>query len=616
MKRRLGIPRGALLCIWLAIPALATALVEPAGVIVTAGQVQALGAAGWLEDTAGRERLEEIQRRDAEFRPLQELIGRPAHPHSVFWLRYAIESTSAAPQRLFLHLDQRHITDAALFVTVAGRLVGSEWTGARIPVHVRPVPGSLLALPFDLPARSKAVLYLRMTADGLSAATQIRIVDEATLATLRGQELWRNGILVGVFGTLFMVNLVLWGQRRRHRYGLFLLLLIDAYAGLSAYNGFGPAYLYPETTWPQQQGVPMVLGAAAALLPLFTRAFLGTAQTPFVDRLLRRMAIPGLLMAAAAPILASSWGLSIGMLLVCGVSLLIATVAWRMWRHGMPAARFLVVAQLLVALTMLHQGLMNRGLLAWGATSADAAAIGIVAVMLLFSIALADRHGFEQRDAARHEAAVRAAFEQHREELERVAAQRAAELEQARNHAEYLATTDTLTGFHNRRSLLPLLAREVEIARRSKEPLSLIAFDIDHFKRLNGEFGASETDRILQEVAAAVRGTLRGPDLLGRFSGEEFVLVLRDTPAEIARDIAERLRIRIAGSVHVGPDARIVTASFGIATMGSNLETVDELLRRATRGIDRAKNRGRNRVELMEPEAEPGAGQALPEAGG
>jgi diguanylate cyclase (GGDEF)-like protein len=592
-----------------------TVLAESAGVVVVAGQAHALDPAGWLEDTAGRARLEEIQRRDADFRPLQELAGKPAHPRSVFWLRYAIESTSAAPQRLFLHLDQQHIADAALFVTVAGRLISSEWTGERIPARVRPVSGSILALPFDLPARSSAVLYLRITADGLPSAAKTRIVDEATLANLRGHELWRNGILVGVFGTLLVVNLVLWGLRRRHRYGLFLLLLIDAYAGLSAYNGFGPAYLYPALTWPQRQGVPMALGAAALLLPLFTRAFLGTAQTPFVDRVLRWMSIPGLVMVVVASILSSSWGLSIGMLLLFGMALLIATVAWRMWRHGMPAARVLVVAHLLVALTMLHQGLMNRGLLAWELASADAAAIGIVAVMLLLSIALADRHGFEQRDAARHEAAIRAAFEQHRGELERVAAQRAAELEQARNHAEYLATTDPLTGFHNRRSLLPLLAREVEIARRSKEPLSLIAFDIDHFKRLNGEFGTGETDRILQEVAAAVRGTLRGPDLLGRFSGEEFVLVLRDTSAETARDIAERLRVRIAGSVHIGPDARIVTASFGVATMGSSLDTVDDLLRMATRGIDRAKSRGRNRVEPMEPEGDPGAGQPLPQRG-
>jgi diguanylate cyclase (GGDEF)-like protein len=204
--------------------------------------------------------------------------------------------------------------------------------------------------------------------------------------------------------------------------------------------------------------------------------------------------------------------------------------------------------------------------------------------------------------ARRSAAGARRAFEQRREELERAVEQRTAELQQARNHAEYLSTTDPLTGIFNRRGLLPLLAREVELAQRSRQPLSLIAFDVDYFKRLNDEFGHAEGDRILQEVVASARLSVRNPDLFGRVAGEEFMLVLRDTPPGVARDIAERIRACICGRVHVGPKAHAVTASFGVAALSGSIDSADALQRAATAGVDRAKNRGRNRVVLIEPE--------------
>jgi diguanylate cyclase (GGDEF)-like protein len=453
-----------------------------------------------------------------------------------------------------------------------------------------------------LPARSRAVLYLRVTADGVPVIVPARVADDAALAAARNRELWQNSALAGVLGGLFAGNLVLWALRRDRLHGLYLLLLLTAWAGLTARNGFGPTYLYPELTWPQRQGVLVALSLAAALMLQFTRRFLGTAQAPQLDRLLARALAAAGLMLAAAWLLPLSWSQPLDLALFFFVPLLCAWAAWRMWRRGLRAARIHLAAQVLTGATLLHYGLVLAGLLPWTAASSNGVTLGIAAAALLLSLALADRHGLAQAAASQAAAEARRALEERREELERTGGQRTAELEQARNHAEYLATTDPLTGIFNRRGLLPLLTREVELAQRARQPLSLIAFDIDYFKRTNDEFGHAEGDRILQEVVSAARLIVRSPDLFGRVAGEEFVLVLRDTAPGIARDVAERIRACIAEHVRVGPDAHAVTASFGVATLSGVVDTADALRRAATAGIDRAKNRGRNRVVLIEPE--------------
>ena len=568
----------------------------------------------WLEDTAGRARLEEIRHRDAEFVTVSDTTPNFGLSRSAFWLRYALESTSTAPQRLYLQIGNQDIADAALFVTIAGRLIRTEWSGARVPARVRPVPDSGLVLPFELPARSRAVLYLRVAADGVPAIVPVRLADDAARQAARSRELWQNGALSGVFGALFVGNLVLWIQRRDHRYGILLLLLLTAYAGLTARNGFGPTYFYPDLTWPQRQGVLVALGLAAALLLQFTRGLLGTNQVPQVDRLLRHAIAGGGVMVLVACLLPLAWSLPIDLSLFFSVPLLCAWAGARLWWRGVRAARLHLAAQLISAAALAHYALMLTGLLPWTAAGSDGVTLAIAAAALLLTLALADHHHLLQQAVHAADTTARRLLTQRHTELERLVEQRTAELEQARNHAEYLATIDPLTGIFNRRGLLPLLTREVELAQRARLPLALVAFDIDYFKRINDEFGQVVGDHILQEVVSAVRSVVRNPDLFGRVAGEEFALVLRDTPATIARDVAERIRACIAESVRVGPDAHLVTASFGVAGLGGAVDTADALQRAAAAGIDRAKNRGRNRVVMIEPDLDALSAQLLLQA--
>lgn len=159
---------------------------------------------------------------------------------------------------------------------------------------------------------------------------------------------------------------------------------------------------------------------------------------------------------------------------------------------------------------------------------------------------------------------------------------------------ERQATTDMLTGIFNRLKFNELLDVELQRSVRHGLPLSVIMFDIDHFKRINDTFGHHTGDSVLKEVTGTVRDTLRIYDSLARWGGEEFVILLPGNNMENTSLLAERLRDDIAR--HSYAHGVSVTCSFGVAEYGGG-DNADTLMQRADRALYKAKNSGRNRVE-------------------
>ncbi|HEY0953115.1 MAG TPA: GGDEF domain-containing protein [Roseateles sp.] len=157
-----------------------------------------------------------------------------------------------------------------------------------------------------------------------------------------------------------------------------------------------------------------------------------------------------------------------------------------------------------------------------------------------------------------------------------------------------MATTDALTGALNRKGLEDVLQQALADWRRHQHPLGLVLIDIDHFKAVNDSHGHQAGDRVLAGLAALVRSHVRAQDLLGRWGGEEFLLVCRDTQLPQALAIAEKLRALVAG--HDFGDGLRVTASFGVAAMDNGERPLDQVFAAADAALYRAKAQGRNRV--------------------
>lgn len=165
--------------------------------------------------------------------------------------------------------------------------------------------------------------------------------------------------------------------------------------------------------------------------------------------------------------------------------------------------------------------------------------------------------------------------------------------ERLRLEFKHLATHDPLTGAYTRRHMDEAVEQELERYHRHGHAMTLMIMDLDHFKRVNDVHGHQVGDQVLVRFVALVRTLLRRPDQLGRFGGEEFVLLLPETPLEDALQVAERIRATLEQSLG---EPRC-TLSIGVTSSRQPNETLDTMLARADAALYRAKQQGRNRVE-------------------
>ncbi len=173
-------------------------------------------------------------------------------------------------------------------------------------------------------------------------------------------------------------------------------------------------------------------------------------------------------------------------------------------------------------------------------------------------------------------------------------------MERAEEAAKKLALIDPLTNTFNRRTFLELAQKEISRCRRSKTPLSMIMFDLDHFKRINDEYGHLAGDEVLKRFAGIVQSCLRREDLLVRYGGEEFCVLLPDVPVERAFQLGERVRAAVRAtsfSSRSGKRRIAVTVSAGVARLREeDGDDISGLVSRSDDALYSAKDAGRDCV--------------------
>jgi diguanylate cyclase (GGDEF)-like protein len=160
------------------------------------------------------------------------------------------------------------------------------------------------------------------------------------------------------------------------------------------------------------------------------------------------------------------------------------------------------------------------------------------------------------------------------------------------------AHTDPLTRIYNKGYLLEALEAEFKRAKALHTDFSLIFFDLDHFKKINDTYGHDAGDYVLKELTSLIRSShLRPKDIFARYGGEEFVVLLANTGAKAATDLAERIRAAVEAHAFIYEGKRLpVTASMGIAELRAGVESAQTLLKAADKALYSAKSSGRNRV--------------------
>ena len=168
-------------------------------------------------------------------------------------------------------------------------------------------------------------------------------------------------------------------------------------------------------------------------------------------------------------------------------------------------------------------------------------------------------------------------------------------LEDAQKRAE----TDSLTGLANHRHFFDLASNEFTRAMRYHHALSALMFDIDHFKEVNDNYGHSFGDKVLVSIANLCMQLFRSIDIVGRYGGEEFAVLLPETPVNTANEVAERLRRSVASMIISHENTNIsITISIGIASLQNGCVSVNELISQADEALYSAKNAGRNKIVI------------------
>jgi two-component system cell cycle response regulator len=198
--------------------------------------------------------------------------------------------------------------------------------------------------------------------------------------------------------------------------------------------------------------------------------------------------------------------------------------------------------------------------------------------------------------------------------LQHVVEEKNGALKQANAHLEALATTDPLTGLPNHRALFENLEKEVERSRRYGHSLSILFFDGDHFKRVNDTHGHSTGDTVLRELGSRAKSVLRGGDTIGRYGGEEFMVLLPETDLPLAREVAERLRVEVA--THLLATEQVkgglhITISIGVATFPIDGQSASEVVEQADQAMYWAKRLGRNQIRTVVEAQQASADSAL-----
>jgi len=489
-------------------------------------------------------------------------FGTGVGPH---WIRFALHNPSQATLERLLVIENPWIDQLDAYLVSAGQVLRDWHLGDSLAFSARAVSHRHFVLPLMIPPGDAEVLIRVQTPDPMLLPAFFGTQEQFERYDRFNS--YSYGLLYGFLLALALYNLVLYFQIRLRRYLAYVGFLASFLILNMVYTGHFFWWFWPSQTAWWQWGHPLVIGLYASAWAAFATTFLQLRR--HMPALYRGVVwFIGMFWFCQLALLVlneQAWAVITSILFSLLVTLLILPVAAMSWRSGMREAVYLILASIASAI---GTGITAATVINWLSFDpvgfrAIELGISIDAVLLSFGLAQQFRHT-ERRLVV----------------------------------AQQVARLDPLTGLYNRRAfeevVVPLLAR----AERSRRPVSLILMDLDRFKSINDRFGHHVGDAVLRAVADTLRATVRKGDVLARWGGEEFILLLPETDQEQALHLAERIRVAVASTE---PDTTTlgsvaVTASQGLFTSSSAEQSLGQLVREADALLYRAKKAGRDRV--------------------
>jgi len=480
------------------------------------------------------------------------------------WIHFAVanDTKTAFPQRLSIEtawLDQLDV-----YIRHGGNTVDAYHVGDRKPFSQRPVDSRYYVFDHAFAPGISDVFLRVQTADPMVIPIFLMSPERAQIH--EEEQNYSYGFLYGFVFALLAYNVMLFAGLRDTRYllysvylGMFLLMNIS-------YTGHGFRWLWPDhTTWAQWSNpILMVLFGSSGLL--FALRFLDTRKYfPRIHKtVIGYIFVTSLILLLAILSNSQRNALLVSFIFVFPFTAIMLAMGVVALRSGQKPARYFLLAAIAAMVGAAVTALAVWGFIPFSPWTFRAVDIGMLLDATLLALALTYQFRVGQR--------------------EKLA-------------AEALATRDPLTGINNRRAFYDKTGPIWPITLRHDHNLSLILLDLDRFKRINDAYGHSFGDEVLVAATNVLNKCIREQDVLARWGGEEFIILLPETDLREASALAERLRTSIAAIrlEYRGLEIRI-TASFGVAQRHADHQTLDAVISTADDHLYKAKAMGRNRV--------------------
>lgn len=532
----------------------------------------------------------------------------------VYWFRVSVDNLSSRPLEALLEIGYPVLDRVEMYVNPGSDDAEPLVLGDKQPFAERPIHHRNFVVPVTLTAGEPNLVYLRVQT---TSTMQVPLVlwDRNSFFGAEQSRSMFEGIYYGIVLVMVLYNLFVFmavGERSFLHYVGYITAMPLFLASL---HGVAFQYLWPESTWWNDQAIIVFLNLAVVFGGTFSIRFINVTREnhPFLNRCTVAVIMAAGILAASGLFVPYKFLILPTILLAsvgCFAMLMLSIVRWL---KRDPAARFYTMAWVFmlsggIVLALSKFTVLPRNLLTENATQVGSA-LGVI----LLSIALADRLDREKKRAfeaqhrlLREERKARMAQEKslqvQREAnslLEERVHERTRDLEHLNEQLLELSSTDTLTGLKNRGYFDRSFQSAVVRAFRYDEPLSLLVLDIDHFKKFNDTYGHLVGDDCLKMVARCMRKFVTRPqDLAARYGGEEFVVLLPDTPTHGAIQVAERIREEIERTAfRVSGEVLHLTISVGVCSVcPDKADATNEIFRWADEALYEAKGQGRNRV--------------------
>lgn len=503
-----------------------------------------------------------------QFEPHPAHVPNFGYSSPVHWVRLPIRNHSGQTEWL-LSLEYAPLDQLDLYIQQpeAAELKLLQKTGDTSSFAQREVQNRNFVFPVKLQKGQEVVLYLRVKTEG-AMALPLKVLHPVRYAEREQTAYLGMGIYYGMLLIMIIYNSVLAFSFRSRAYFYYVginTMVLFLYGTL---NGLTYQYLWPEAHWWNNRAIVFFICMSHLLTMLFARNFLdGRKYFPKLYRVFTWLVVFELVNIA---ILFASYpiGLQVSMYSILIVDTLIIAAGLLSWRRGFRAGRIFMLGWGIFLIGAILSSLSDAGYIRYNVWTAYASQIGSALEAVILSWALAAR------------------IQQIRKEKDLAVAQM--------KETRHLADHDDLTGLHNRRYLVNTFNGLLP----SAGAVSLLLIDVDHFKRINDTYGHDAGDSVLKRVAWLLQNCFRPSDIVGRYGGEEFLILLPETNAEQAKRAAEYVLQAVREhSFTVGNRELSCTVSIGVAQWrGDEADGIHEVIRRADEVLYKAKESGRNRV--------------------